>query len=172
MRAVLHDEVDRDAIDDAAHRLEWQLVNVIAAAHGRPEQLIFATRSGHVFLVNDERLGVSYLQGESLQGALPCYGAEDHHALCASDDLETIRRGLALTVLCASGPDEARVALLGRALASSDENVRKAAFVAITYAPWPELVPHVEAMRDGDPQSELREGAARWLATVCPTVCP
>ena len=168
MRAVLHDEVDRDAIDDAARRLEWQLVNVIAAAPGRPEQLIFATRSGHVYLVNDERLGVSYLQGDSLPGALPSYGTEDHHALCASDDLDEIRRGLALTVLYASGPDEARIALLGRALASPNENVRRAAFVAITYAPWPELATHVEAMRDGDPHPELRDGAARWLSTVCP----
>jgi hypothetical protein len=175
MRAVLHRDVDRDAIDDAALRLHWQLINVISAARERPAQLIFAARGGYVHFVFDDKLGVRYLQTEAttvLEAAraeLRCYRADEYLSLCEMhDDADAVQLGLALAVLHthADAPDDAAVEALGRALRSSDRAMRAAAFVAASYAPWRELCPHIEAMRDADPDFELRRGAAQWLDMV------
>lgn len=171
MRAVLHADVDRDAIDDAAARLGWQLVNIIPAAERRPAQIIFAAPEGYVHLIDDERLEVRYLQAPGpldVGDELRCYEDDDHQRLCADEgDVDAMKLGLALLVLHAAGPDAARVALLGRALVSEHESVRAAAFTAVTYAPWPALRPHLELMRDCDPNPVLQRGAAQWLELVC-----
>ena len=174
-RVVLRDEVSRDDIDDAMHECGWQLTNIMPPQAHQPGQIIFTTPAadGFFHLVEDGRLGLLYFvgSGEAAEACLTqareqlsCYLPGEHEQLLADpDQLERYRRGLALMVL--TQPTVDRTAL-ERAFAHQDASVRAAALTALTYAPQPQLRPVVEAMRDDDPQAQLRTSAAQVLAAL------
>ncbi len=176
-RVVLRDEVTRDDIDDAMHRCGWQLTNIMSPRAHQPAQIIFATPAadGFFHLVEDARLGLLYFVGSGAAAEvclsqareqLSCYGPEEHEELLGDpEQLELYRRGLALLVLNGAPVD---LGHFERAFAHPDESVRTAALTALTYAPQPQLRPALEAMRDSDPQAQLRSSAAQVLAALYP----
>jgi len=105
-RAVLSGSVTRDDLDDAFVEGGWRLVNVVDALPGRPSQLLFARDAGasYVYVVDDMRLGVTYLVANRPEGAeamagpdpasviaelseaLPCVDAGARHELLGALD--------------------------------------------------------------------------------------
>jgi hypothetical protein len=174
-RVVLSETVTRDAIDDAMHRCGWQLTNVVPPTGIHPGQLIFAVPQPEtiLYLVQDGRLGVVYVAALG-QGAeallaqvrfeLPCCDVDSWGDLTDDpSDLDRFRRGMAILALASPGPTAERVDCAVQALAHADSRVRTAALTAVSYAPWPELRPALEAVRDHDSVEELRSGASQLL---------
>ena len=181
IRAVLHTEVSRDDIDDAALRCGWQLTNIITGSAQQPAQMMYAAREGRtpLYLVEDARLDALYFasQGEGadevmaqVQEQLHCCAADAHHQwLNNFDDVKRVRRGLGIMVLQVSPPDDAALKLMEQALTHPNEQVRTLALTAVSYAPWSALRPTIETLIKNDPNTAVRAAATQLLTALFPT---
>ncbi len=180
-RAVLSPVVSRDDIDDAMARAGLSLTNVIPSSETIPAQLVFGTRGGAVvYVIEDARLGVLYVAATGADAAaelarlgreLPFLGDDDHTALDAAlarepADPEEVVLGLATLIFSAAPHAPAALERLARALAHPNTAVRGRALVAVTYAPSRALYKPLAAIRDADPEPELRAQAGRVLELV------
>ena len=171
----MRESVTRDDIDDAMHRCGWQLTNVVPPTGHHPGQLMFAAAQPEtvLYLVQDLRLGVIYVAAMGQSAAalldqvrfeLPCEDADTWRELTADPQrLEPYRRGLAILALASPGASQAGVECFTAALNHPEPNVRTLALTAASYAPWPELRPALEQVRDQDAQPELSRAAAQLL---------
>jgi hypothetical protein len=157
-RLVLRDDVTRDAVDDAAARAGWQLSNVLPASERQPAQIIFSAASGYVYVVDELRLGVMYLQIASdapaalmaeARALLSCHDDDDYAALFAQGDAAA---GLAVAAL--QGDEDAR------------PEIRALALAAASYALWPGLRPALSQMASDEALAPLRQAASQLLAAI------
>ncbi len=174
-RIVLSETVTRDDIDDAMHRCGWQLTNVVPPTGHHPGQLIFAAPDPEtiLYLVQDVRLGVLYVaaMGQAPEAVLSrvrseldcCDPGSWAELVDDPSDLDRFRRGMAILALASPGPSPERIERFADALSHADNPVRAVALTAAGYAPWPELRPALEPVRDHDPLEELRSAAAQLL---------
>jgi hypothetical protein len=170
-RLVLREDVTRDAVDDAAARAGWQLSNVLPASERQPAQIIFSAASGYVYVVDELRLGVMYLQIASdapaalmaeARALLSCHDDDDYAALFAQGDAAA---GLAVAAL-QGDEDAARVAQLSRALDDERPEIRALALAAASYALWPGLRPALSQMASDEALAPLRQAASQLLAAI------
>jgi hypothetical protein len=175
-RVVLTNGVDRDEIDDLAHRVGWRLSNVIAANPQLPAQVIFSTTEAQtfIFMVEDARLDAVYLmaagpgheEAESQCRQLPHVDRETLDAMLAPTASKAIRcRGLGLLVLVADNePRTDDLNVITQAMQDPDEQLRRSALTACSYAPWGALTIALRQMAEHDASGSLRDGAQQILA--------
>jgi hypothetical protein len=181
-RTVLAPGVSREQFQDLALSSEWQLHTVVEPTAERPYEEVWSidggTSSAHY--VEDDRLGVAIVttMGDRAAGLAELV----RRGLSALTPAEVLvwayavgtegdpgERVRSLGYLAAVAPDEpadAFVAVLEDALRDPRAKVRRAALFTCLYLSWLELVPLVEAVRDGDPDETTRDNATRVLEAI------
>jgi lysine-N-methylase len=156
-RLLLHPDVDRAAVDRAAARHGWALVNVYPRRSGRPRQVVFATRDGEALItfVEDHRVDARYLvigahvpDGPlaEARASLPTLALDQVLAMLPRD------RVRALCWLGIAGPERAVAPVVEAIAAAADDpdpRVRDAAAFARDALGWPELRPAPDAEAPG-----------------------
>jgi len=135
--------VDREAVDRAAERCGWPLLNIFARREGRPRQVIFGTGEWLLTYVEDHRIDARYvtLAGHDtdalereVRASLPTLDTPRVLSMLGED------RVRALAWLGVVGPreeDPRIAALLLEASGSDDPRERDAAAFAREALGWP-----------------------------------
>ncbi|WP_406636490.1 HEAT repeat domain-containing protein [Amycolatopsis sp. WGS_07] len=179
-RTVLSPVVGREEFQDLALLSGWQLHTVVQPDESRPYEEIwtadYGTSSAHY--VEDYLLGVASVVTMGDRAAeLAEFVAQNLSTLTQAEVLVWVyavvddpgQRVQALGYLAAVAPPQAAdafLAVLEDALHASQPEVRQAALYACVYLSWPEVVPLVEAVHNGDPDETTRFNAAQVLEAI------
>ena len=178
-RVALNENVTRDDIDDAMFEGGFQLTDIVPAGDSHPYQMIYASadRSGLLYLIEDARLGLRYVQAVGGSQAQTLSFICDHLAVCtresialqlaSPDDLGAHARalyGLALTTLPQTEDEDAKT--IESALSHASPLIRRAALIAVSYAPLPALRAPLARVAMSDPDVAIRAAAAEIASSV------
>lgn len=156
--------------------IDSKLVNVVPPSATHPAQMIFASgdRRSYLHLIADERLGVTYIASDATDAVEALGERLEHYSDEAiAEELEGARdearlaRALGLLALSVAGdPREDQVDGMRRGIGHPSSQVRLAALVAITYAPWPQLQPDLEGLLASEPDPMVQAHGTAALELV------
>jgi|tagenome__1003787_1003787.scaffolds.fasta_scaffold20816554_1 hypothetical protein len=174
LRAVLRPEVTRDAVEDTAWTLDWNIESYENPDPTTVYELVWTDDTGRaeIHYLEDPISGASYLtvRGEEASARkvredilreLPTVAPADarrmFHAAASRDDR---LRSVYFTALSSDDTvDEKVVDLMRRAAEDLDSGVRTAVLVATGHLGWAPLRAIAEQLRDGDNDADVRRNA-------------
>jgi hypothetical protein len=176
---LLKESVSREQIDYAAYENWWVVSKIIKAdpSKGTPEEVIFQTDDDQNFIhyIVDQVGGYPYLivQGESIEetandvkSSLPNHSREDViRMLQAPANREEYFRGILCLGLLGRFKEceNETLALFRQILLNKDPQVKIGGIFGMSYSGWPEFRELVQPLVDNDPDSNVRETAARFI---------